>query len=114
MLKFAGHSKTFEHVEEVIRTLSNYPLSVSHGVAAAKLIEIFILANDEKSSEEIIKNLKNEIRDQLPDVVQSIDSVNQQIKVEHVIAVGKVFGRPCYNPGSFQVGLYNLVIQYFD
>ena len=92
-------------MEEVIRTLSNFPPAVSHGITAAKIVQKIVLDKNNTTSADIIETVKNEISDKFPDVVHSIDSVRQHIKKDHVSAVGDVFGRPCYNPGSFQVSL---------
>ena len=103
VLKFAGHSKTDTYVEEVIRTLSNYPASISHGMFAAKLLENLTLKGDKYSSEEIVELTINEVGNHYDDVLKSVDAVKRHVKVDHFTAVGDVFGRPCYNPGSFQV-----------
>ena len=100
---FTGDPKVDKYVEEVIRTLSNYPISVSHGIAAAKIMKEMIMRNSQTTSDEIIDSVRKEIKLKLPDVEQSIYNVRKHIKVDHVTAVGDVFGRACYNPGSFQV-----------
>ena len=103
MLKFAGDRKVDKYAEEVIRTLSNYPISVSHGIVAANIIEEMIMRNSQTTSDEIIESVKEKIEQKFPDAEQSICNVRKHIKVDHLTAVGDVFGRPCYNPGSFQV-----------
>ena len=54
-----------------------------------------------------IESAKMEAIDSHPDVAKSISVVHKNLDVDHVTAVGFGFGRPCYNPGSFQVPTYN-------
>ena len=54
-------------------------------------------------SSNAIDEAKKEAIDTHPDVAKSIQGVHKNLDVDHVTAVGFGFGRPCYNPGSFQV-----------
>ena len=52
---------------------------------------------------DILELIRSEITNVYPGVDESISEVMDHLEVDHIIAVGDVFGRPCYNPGSFQV-----------
>lgn len=43
-----------------------------------------------------------DISKEFPDVYQSLSDVLKNLNEDHIHAVGWIFGRPCYNPGSFQ------------
>ncbi len=50
-----------------------------------------------------IRDVTKKIANDFPDVHESISDVENHLDQDHVQAVGWTFGRPCYNPGSFQV-----------
>lgn len=54
-----------------------------------------------------------EIEREFPDVHRSLSEVTDNLSEDHTKAVGWIFGRPCYNPGSFQVNyIDNIQIKY--
>lgn len=86
--------------EKVIKTLSSWPTAVSHGLVACDIVLKMVAGTG--SPEEAIKMAKKEAVDGHPDVAKSLLAVEKNLDVDHVTAVGFAFGRPCYNPGSFQ------------
>ena len=52
---------------------------------------------------EPIRSVTEKISAEFPDVHHSLQDVEDHLDQDHVQAVGWTFGRPCYNPGSFQV-----------
>ena len=55
------------------------------------------------SESDPIRSVTEQICDDFPDVFESLSDVEGHLDQDHVQAVGWTFGRPCYNPGSFQV-----------
>ena len=102
ILKQAGTKNVTAAANEVVRTLSNYPPSISHGVVAAKIMEKIITSKQPIQKQELLKSIQKEVKNMFPDVESSLHSVFQHLETDHFSAV-KHFGRQCYNPGSFQV-----------
>jgi len=90
--------------EQLIKTLSQWPTSISHGLVAGRII--WKLLNTEDAMTDVIGQVKKDIASQFPDVAESMQTVDANMSTEHYTAVGDVFGRPCYNPGSFQGALH--------
>merc|ERR1712198_588279 len=97
-LKLADDPDVLVKAEKVIKTLSSWPTAVSHGVVACNII-VKMVGTKEEDKTTAIKAAKKEAVDAHPDVEKSLD-------VDHVAAVGFGFGRPCYNPGSFQGAIH--------
>lgn len=76
-------------------------------MAAARIMEKFLLGHAEPISE-----TKVELVDTMPDVVKNIEAVEATAQMDHVAAVGTIFGRPCYNPGSLQGALHAILTRY--
>ena len=55
------------------------------------------------SENDPIRSVTKDIAVEFPDVFESLEVVENHLDQDHVQAVGWTFGRPCYNPGSFQV-----------
>ena len=70
-------------------------------MVAARIVEKFVLGHADP-----IGATKQEIMIQFPDVEKSLEAVETNLKNDHVYVVGWKFGRPCYNPGSFQGALH--------
>ena len=102
ILKLSGTKNITAAANEVVRTLSNYPASISHGVVAAKIIDKLITSKHPIEKEELLKSIQKEVKNMFPDAESSLHSVFQHLETDHFSAV-KHFGRQCYNPGSFQV-----------
>ena len=84
MLKFAGDPKVDKYAEEIIRTLSNYPISVSHGIVAANIIEEMIMRNSHTTSDEIIDSVREKIKLKFPDAEESICNVRKHTNLYHL------------------------------
>lgn len=87
--------------QDVIKTLSSWPTAVSHGTVAVNIMMKLV-----SGSSNAIDEAKKEAIDTHPDVAKSIQGVHKNLDVDHVTAVGFGFGRPCYNPGSFQGAIH--------
>ena len=109
ILKQSGTKNVTAAANEVVRTLSNYPASISHGVVASKIMEKIITSRQPINKQELLKNVQNEVKNMFPDVESSLHSVFQHLETDHFSAVTH-FGRQCYNPGSFQVRYLLVVI----
>lgn len=103
--KFAGEDGLTEKVKEMVTTMSTWPTAVSHGMVAARILEKFVVGKEADP----IRTTKAEIQNEFPDVFDSLEAVEAHLSDDHVKAVGFVFGRPCYNPGSFQGALHALM-----
>ena len=100
-VKYAGHPRLGEAVLKVATTQSTWPVAVRHAVVAARIIEAFIL-----DREDPIHSLAREIQPEFPEICQEVEQVVASLPVDHSTAVGQIFGRPCYNPGSFLGALH--------
>lgn len=96
-LKLAGDSDVLTKAEDVIKTLSTWPTAVKHGVVACNIILKIV-----SGIENPINAAMKEAIDTHPEAAKSLAFVQKNLDVDHVDAVGFGFGRPCYNPGSFQ------------
>ena len=63
---------------------------------AARIVELYLLGK-----EDAIELARREAVTEFPEIGQELKEVQQHLGVDHVDAVGMLFGRPCYNPGSF-------------
>ena len=102
VLKLADDPDVLTKAEDVIKTLSSWPTSVSHGVVACNIMVKMVNGREN----EAIQEAKKEAIDTHPDVAKNLANVDKVLGTDHTTAVGFVFGRPCYNPGSFQGAIH--------
>ena len=76
-------------------------MAVRHAVVAARIVEAFIL-----DREDPIQTIGKEVESDFPEISREVEEVVASLDVEHSKAVGHIFGRPCYNPGSFLGALH--------
>ena len=95
VVKYAGEDKLRDMVTQVTKTQSSWPVAVNHAHFSAKIIEAFIL-----EKENPIDHATNELGEEFPEIAGEMEVVQASLTVPHVQAVGRIFGRPCYNPGS--------------
>lgn len=100
-VRFAGQPGLVEAVVKVATTQSTWPVAVRHAVVAARIIEAFILEREEP-----VLSLAMEIEPDFPEISREVKLVVASQEVDHSTAVGEIFGRPCYNPGSFLGALH--------
>ena len=100
-VKFAGQEGMVERVLKVTTTQSSWPVAVRHAVVASKIIEAFVL-----DREEPIQTVAREVEPNFPEISRELEEVRKTLEVDHFTAVGRIFGRPCYNPGSFLGALH--------
>ena len=103
-VKFAGQPGLMEAVVKVATTQSTWPVAVRHAVVAARIIEAFIL-----DREDPVLSLAREIQPDFPEISLELEQVEASLPVDHIKAVGQIFGRPCYNPGSFLGALHGVL-----
>ena len=101
VVKFAGEEELTERVLKVATTQSTWPVAVRHAVVASKIIEAFVLGREEP-----IETVGQEIKVNFPEISRELEQVKQTLDIDHTTAVGMIFGRPCYNPGSFLGALH--------
>merc|ERR1719325_419187 len=104
-VKFAGQEGLVERVLKVTTTQSSWPVAVRHAVVASKIIEAFVL-----DREEPIQTVAREVEPNFPEISRELEEVRNTLEVDHFTAVGRIFGRPCYNPGSFQEAVRKTII----
>jgi len=99
--KYAGSDNLLEMVEKVATTQSTWPVAVRHAMVAAKIVEAFILDRQEP-----FETVKHQIKSEFPEILEEIKDIEDNLRVSHIDAVGHIFGRPCYNPGSFMGAIH--------
>jgi len=102
--KYAGTENLTEKVLQVTTTQSTWPVAVRHAVVASKIVEAFIVGSPDPMAE-----VKNSIRSDFPEILKEIEGVESTLTISHTEAVGLIFGRPCYNPGSFLGALHAMM-----
>ena len=100
---FAGDRYLMDMVTQVTQTQSTWPVAVTHALAAARIVEAFIHQDDDPL-ESRYENVNN-----APEIVKEINYIQENKKMNHVDAVGKIFGRPCYNPGSWMGAIHAVI-----
>lgn len=101
VVKYAGSSDMMEKVMKVTSTQSTWPVAVRHGMVASKIVEAFLI-----SSGDPIENVKKDIESDYSEIAREIEEIKSTLTVGHTEAVGLIFGRPCYNPGSFMGAIH--------
>jgi len=102
--KYAGEKSLTSLVDQVSSTQSTWSTAMRHSHVASKIVEKFILG-----VEDPIKEVKKEIEEEYPEIYKEIDEIQSVIEVNHTKAVGGIFGRPCYNPGSFMGAIHAVI-----
>jgi len=109
VVKYAGSSDLMEKVLKVTSTQSSWPVAVRHSLVASKIIEAFVL-----NKEDPIETVQTEIKAEYPEIAREIEDIKRNMDVHHTQVVAR-FGRPCYNPGSFQGAIHAvLTSEQFD
>jgi len=101
VVKYAGQPNLMDKVLQVTQTQSTWPIAVSHALVASKIIEFYI-QNDSNP----IESTKTAIRGDFPQIYKELEMIQSLKGTPHVDAVGSIFGRPCYNPGSFMGAIH--------
>jgi len=101
-VKYAGSEDLMEKVLKVTSTQSTWPVAVRHAMVASKIVEAFLL----DTSADPIESVKSSIKSEYPEILKEIEDIESTLKVGHTQAVGHIFGRPCYNPGSFMGSIH--------
>ena len=98
---YAGSDNLLEMVEQVAKTQSTWPVAVRHALVAARIVEAFLL-----DIQEPFETVKQQIKPEYPEIFKEIKGIEDTLRVGHTEAVGHIFGRPCYNPGSFMGAIH--------
>merc|ERR1712029_197857 len=101
VVKYAGDSGLVDMITQVTSTQSTWPVAVSHAIAASKIVEAFILDQDNP-----IEHAVNEVSSDFPHIKKELENIQSNLSVDHTKAVGCIFGRPCYNPGSWMGAIH--------
>jgi len=101
--KFAGDRYLLDMVTQVTQTQSTWPVAVNHALAAARIVEAFIHEDDDPLE------VRYEDVANAPEIVKEVNYIRASEKVDHVTAVGQIFGRPCYNPGSWMGAIHAVI-----
>jgi hypothetical protein len=80
-------------------TQSSWPVAVRHALVAAQIVEAFLI---HQSSADPLADVKHAIKGQFPEIYQEFIVIERELETPHTQAVGMVFGRPCYNPGTVE------------
>jgi len=104
VVKYAGTSDLMDKVKKVTSTQSTWPVAVRHGMVASKIIEAFLI-----NSGDPIEAVKKDIESDFPEIAKEIEEIKSATTVHHTKAVGHIFGRPCYNPGSFMGAIHAVI-----
>lgn len=101
VVKYAGDSGLMDKVLQVTKTQSTWPVAVSHALVASKIVEAFI-----QNEADVFGSVKEAIKLDFPEIYKELEMIESIHSTPHVQAVGYVFGRPCYNPGSFMGAIH--------
>jgi hypothetical protein len=96
VVKYAGEEGLMEKVLKVATTQSTWPVAFKHALVASKIIEGFV-----EGVPDPIAGVREGIKGEFPEIYKELNTVDSLLSTPHTEAVGYVFGRPCYNPGSF-------------
>jgi len=101
VVKWAGDASLTDLVDEVTKTQSTWSTAVRHSHVASRIVEKFVLG-----SQDAISEVQAEIETTYPEIFNEIGLIKASLEVNHTKAVGSIFGRPCYNPGSFMGAIH--------
>jgi len=100
----AGRPELRGHVVELASTQSTWPTALRHAQVASRIVELFLLGQDDA-----IKMAGEEAAGEFPEIAKELELVASHTGVKHVDAVGRLYGRPCYNPGSFMGAVHSVM-----
>ncbi|XP_064869858.1 selenoprotein J [Oncorhynchus nerka] len=111
---YAGKTDMLEKVEEAVRVTQNNDACVAETLAAARILEHFILNGpDEKVLDSVLDQLTDPNRKQPQDldkaVVGHIYQVRENLSKAHQDLIPSVFPNSCGLPGSFQAALHGVL-----
>uniref|UniRef100_A0A8C7N8Q7 Selenoprotein J n=1 Tax=Oncorhynchus kisutch TaxID=8019 RepID=A0A8C7N8Q7_ONCKI len=111
---YAGKPDMLEKVEEAVRVTQNNDACVAETLAAARILEHFILNGpDEKVLDSVLDQLTDPNRKQPQDldkaVVGHIYQVRENLSKAHQDLIPSVFPNSCGLPGSFQAALHGVL-----
>lgn len=111
---YAGKPDMLEKVEEAVRVTQNNDACVAETLAAARILEHFILNGpDEKVLDSVLDQLTDPDRKQPQDldkaVVGHIYQVRENLSKAHQDLIPSVFPNSCGLPGSFQAALHGVL-----
>jgi len=101
VVRHAGDTDLMEKVMKVATTQSTWPVAVRHAAVAAKIIEAFIQGDPDPFS-----SVGESSKSEFPEIYKELQTIKSMSETPHTEAVGYVFGRPCYNPGSFMGAIH--------
>jgi len=103
VVKLAGEEGLMDKVFRVTTTQSSWGVAVSHALVASKIIETFLLNNQPHDT---FRAVADNVRAEFPDIHEELKMIESMQDADHIKAVGYIFGRPCYNPGSFMGAIH--------
>ncbi|KAM9459335.1 crystallin J1A-like [Salvelinus alpinus] len=111
---YAGKPDLLEKIEEAVRVTQNNDACVAETLAAARILEHFILNGpDEKVLDSVLDQLTDPNRKQPQDldkaVVGHIYQVRENLSKAHQDLIPSVFPNSCGLPGSFQAALHGVL-----
>uniref|UniRef100_A0A4W5MHQ7 Selenoprotein J n=1 Tax=Hucho hucho TaxID=62062 RepID=A0A4W5MHQ7_9TELE len=111
---YAGKPDILEKVEEAVRVTQNNDACVAETLAAARILEHFILNGpDETVLDSVLDQLTDPNRKQPQDldkaVVGHIYQVRENLSKAHQDLIPSVFPNSCGLPGSFQAALHGVL-----
>lgn len=111
---YAGRPEMLEKVEQVLRVTQNSEVAVGIGLAAARILEQYILNGDSSEVlDKVIADLSDSQRTNPKDMDRAIVGFLRQVKetqgLDHHTAVTKSFRKNWHLPESFQSALHGVL-----
>lgn len=101
--QWAGDPALRERVVKIAGTQSSWPVALRHAQVAARIVELFLLGR-----QDAIQEAGREAEQDFPEIAKELAKVTSHLAMDHVEAVGMVYGSPCYNPGSFLGAIHSV------